>query len=31
MTEYNVFIRKLFPTFQLVNMISTPMFWYSKF
>lgn len=30
-TEYNVFIRKLFPTFQLVNMISTPMFWYSKF
>ena len=31
MSEYNVFIRKLFPTFQLVNMISTPMFWYSKF
>ena len=30
-TEYNVFIRKLFPTFQLINMISTPMFWYSKF
>ena len=30
-SEYNVFIRKLFPTFQLVNMISTPMFWYSKF
>ena len=30
-SEYNVFIRKLFPTAQLVNMISTPMFWYSKF
>ena len=30
-SEYNVFIRKLFPTFQLINMISTPMFWYSKF
>ena len=30
-TEYNVAIRKLFPTFQLINMISTPMFWYSKF
>ena len=31
MTEYNVFIRKLFPTFQLINMISTPMFWYTRF
>lgn len=30
-SEYNVFIRKLFPTFQLVNMISTPMFWYARF
>ncbi len=30
-SEYNVFIRKLFPTMQLINMISTPMFWYSKF
>ena len=30
-SEYNVFIRKLFPTAQLLNMISTPMFWYSKF
>ena len=30
-TEYNVFIRKLFPTMQLINMISTPMFWYSRF
>ena len=30
-SEYNVFIRKLFPTAQLVNLISTPMFWYSKF
>ena len=30
-TEYNVFIRKLFPTFQLINMISTPMFWYTRF
>jgi len=30
-TEYNVFIRKLFPTVQLLNMISTPMFWYSRF
>lgn len=30
-SEYNVFIRKLFPTFQLINMISTPMFWYAKF
>ena len=30
-TEYNVFIRKLFPTVQLMNMISTPMFWYSRF
>ena len=30
-SEYNVFIRKLFPTFQLVNMISTPMFWYTRF
>ena len=30
-SEYNVFIRKLFPTFQLFNMISTPMFWYAKF
>ena len=31
LSEYNVFIRKLFPTFQLVNMISTPMFWYARF
>ena len=30
-SEYNVFIRKLLPTFQLVNMISTPMFWYTRF
>ena len=30
-SEYNVFIRKLFPTVQLMNMISTPMFWYSRF
>ena len=30
-SEYNVFIRKLFPTAQLVNMISTPLFWYTKF
>ena len=30
-TEYNVFIRKLFPTVQLVNMLSTPMFWYTRF
>ena len=30
-SEYNVFIRKLFPTVQLLNMISTPMFWYSRF
>jgi polysaccharide export outer membrane protein len=30
-TEYNVFIRKLFPTVQLINMISTPMFWYTRF
>ena len=30
-SEYNVFIRKLFPTFQLINLISTPMFWYARF
>ena len=30
-SEYNVFIRKLFPTAQLVNMITTPMFWYTRF
>jgi len=30
-SEYNVFLHKLFPTFQLFNMISTPMFWYTKF
>ena len=30
-SEYNVFIRKLFPTAQLANLISTPMFWYAKF
>ena len=30
-SEYNVFIRKLFPTAQLLNLISTPMFWYSRF
>ena len=30
-TEYNVFIHKLFPTVQLINMISTPMFWYTRF
>ena len=30
-SEYNVFIRKLFPTAQLLNMISTPMFWHTKF
>ena len=30
-SEYNVFIRKLFPTAQLVNMVTTPMFWYTRF
>ena len=30
-SEYNVFIRKLFPTAQLVNLITTPMFWYTRF
>ena len=30
-SEYNVFIKKLFPTAQLANMISTPMFWYTRF
>ena len=30
-SEYNVFIRKLLPTAQLLNMITTPMFWYSRF
>lgn len=30
-SEYNVFIRKLFPTAQLLNLISTPMFWYARF
>lgn len=31
MSEYNVFVRKLMPTFQLLNMITTPMFWYTNF
>lgn len=31
MSEYNVFVRKLMPTFQLLNMITTPMFWYTRF
>lgn len=30
-SEYNVFIRKLMPTAELVNLISTPMFWYTRF
>ena len=29
-SEYNVFIRKLLPTGQLLNMLTTPMTWYSK-
>ena len=30
-SEYNVFIRKLFPTFQLFNMLMTPAFLYTRF
>lgn len=30
-SEYNVFVRKLFPTFQLFNMAMTPAFLYSRF
>ena len=29
-SEYNVFIRKLLPTGQLLNMLTTPMSWYSS-
>ena len=28
-SEYNVFVRKLFPTGQLLNMITTPMSWHT--
>ena len=30
-SEYNVFIRKLFPTFELANLVTTPMFWHTRF
>lgn len=30
-SEYNVFVRKLLPTGQLLNMLTTPMTWYSHF
>ena len=30
-SEYNVFVRKLLPTGQLLNMLTTPMAWYSTF
>ena len=29
-SEYNVFVRKLLPTAQLLNMLTTPMTWYSS-
>ena len=28
-SEYNVFVRKLFPTGQLLNMVTTPMSWHT--
>ena len=31
MSEYNVFVRKLMPTFQLFNMMITPAFLYTRF
>ena len=30
-SEYNVFVRKLIPTAQLINLITTPMTWYGTF
>ena len=30
-SEYNVFLRKLFPTFELANLVTTPMFWHTRF
>lgn len=29
-SEYNVFVRKLLPTGQLINMLTTPMTWHSQ-
>lgn len=29
-TEYNVFVRKLFPTGQLLNLLTTPMTWHTN-